>query len=585
MKLRFFAIVIVFLSASSNSEQIKALLVPPYYVPDAYVSTSVGQSIDEAVAIWWEKYKQRWKVSPYGKLQCSYNVTSLNSGNLVGHVGLSGDCGGGDPIYATYFCPEGTVNKKNGFCELAFVAAIPSDSPPKTCPVGNPVDTSTGAKIQQEIDINSRGIGLIEYSRSYTNANKMTGGFWTGSYQQSLRIIDPTKTESIREKSLPYASKATACTSGFNDLKTKISDSWVQGSAVKYVNNICQVVRNNKIIRSIPILPNANIIEIGLIPGAIQLIREDGSILNFGSNGNNQHSGTSGERGKLTSVADAAPTAWRYKAPNGEVEDYDANGKLLSITAGNGMKQELFYDAASGLLTRVKDSTNRELVFAYTGNQISSVAVDGNKTTSYTYNAAGLISQVTRPDTTTRVYHYEDSRFPTYLTGITDERNKRYATWTYDAQGRAISSEHAGGADKTLLSFNADGSTTVTNSLNKQTIYRFEEIAGARRVVKVEGQPTASCAAANRDYTYTSEGWVASKTDWKGIKTTYQYNSLGQETSRTEAFGTPDARTITTEWHSTHYLKTKVTEPGKETTFSYDTNGRLVSQSTQAVSN
>ena len=248
------------------------------------------------------------------------------------------------------------------------------------------------------------------------------------------------------------------------------------------------------------------------------------------------------------------------------------------------MKQELFYDANSGLLSRVKDSTGRELLFAYTGNQISSVTVDGNKTTSYTYNASGLITQVTRPDNTTRIYHYEDTRFPTALTGITDERGARYATWTYDAQGRAISSEHAGGAEKTLLTFNADGSTTVTNALNKQTIYRFADIAGARRVTKVEGQPTANCAGANQDYTYTPEGWIASKTDWKGIKTTFTYNTVGQEISRTEAFGTSDARTVTTEWHPTLFVKTKITEPEKETIYTYDANGRLLNQTVQSIS-
>ncbi|PUA28411.1 MAG: hypothetical protein B0W54_18330 [Cellvibrio sp. 79] len=396
-------------------------------------------------------------------------------------------------------------------CDDEWVAVVPRDAPPISCTVGNPVDPSSGAKIQQEIDVSSHGMNQVGFARNYSNTNKLVDGFWSGSHQKSLRIIDPKKTETIWEKSSPYADKATACTSGFSDLKTKISDSWTLGTSARYINNVCQIVRNNKVIRTIAILPNSNSIEVSLRPGAIQLVRENGSILNFGLGGNKQFVGVSGESGQLISVANAAPIAWRYKAPNGDVENYNASGKLLSITASNGMKQEFFYDATSGLLTRVKDSTNRELLFSYTGNQISSVTVDGNKTTSYTYNASGLITQVTRPDNTTRTYHYEDARFPSYLTGITDERGKRYATWTYDAQGRAISSEHAGGADKTLLSFNTDGSTTVTNALNKQTIYRFDDIAGARRVVKVEGQPTANCAGANQDYTYTNEGWLSSE--------------------------------------------------------------------------
>ncbi len=584
-KTYYFGFLTLLLHIDVSAEQVKALLVPPYRVPDAYLSTSYGQTINEAVSAWWEKYKPYWGVSPNGSLQCSYQITHQSVGNRVGTVSLTGQCGGADPILATYFCPQGTINLNNGYCELRFVAGAPQDSPPTTCSVGNPVDTSNGAKIQNEIDISTRGIGQVGFGRTYNNANRSIGGFWYNDYQKSLRILSPQKTETIRGKSSPYSSKATACTSGWGQLKTQITDSWAQGTSSQYVNNTCQVIRNNVVVRNIPILPDGEHIEIYVKPGAIQLVRENGSILSFGLGLNDQYSELSGGRGQLMPVTDAAPIAWRYKSHNGDVEDYNTDGKLLSITTSNGMKQELFYDATNGLLTRVKDSTNRELVFAYTGNQISSVTVDGNKTTHYTYNTQGLIAQVTRPDNTTRVYHYEDTRFPTYLTGITDERNKRYATWTYDAQGRTISSEHAGGVEKTLLAFNADGSTTVTNALNKQTIYRFDDIAGARRVVKVEGQPTASCAGANQDYTYTAQGWVESKTDWKGVKTTYQYNSLGQEISRTEAFGTTEARTVTTEWHPTLYLKAKVTEPTQETTFNYDANGRLLNQSVRTLTN
>ncbi|PUA30500.1 MAG: hypothetical protein B0W54_08445 [Cellvibrio sp. 79] len=366
----------------------------------------------------------------------------------------------------------------------------------------------TGAKIQKEIDITFQGIGQLGFERTYNNSNKSQGGSWFNSHQKSLRVLSSTKI--TRDKSSPYGSKSAACTSGWNELKAKITDAWALGTSAQYVGNTCQVVRNNVVVRNIPILPEGQNIEIHIKPGAIQLVRENGSILSFGLGAGDQYIELNGERGQLLAISNAAPVAWRYKAPNGDVENYNASGKLLSVTASNGMKQEFFYDATSGLLTRVKDSTNRELLFSYTGNQISSVTVDGNKTTSYTYNASGLITQVTRPDNATQIYHYEDARFPTALTGITDERNKRYATWTYDAQGRAISSEHAGGAEKTLLSFNADGSTTVTNSLNKKTIYRFDDIAGARRVVKVEGQPTANCAGANQDYTYTNEGWLSS---------------------------------------------------------------------------
>jgi YD repeat-containing protein len=260
------------------------------------------------------------------------------------------------------------------------------------------------------------------------------------------------------------------------------------------------------------------------------------------------------------------------------VEQPDKNVINFKYSLSAGMPPE----SANGNVVEVDYNLGNRAVFNYSDNSLLSITF-GARNVSYTYNENNMITGVQRANGERRKYHYEDTRFPTALTGITDERGARYATWTYDAQGRAISSEHAGGAEKTLLAFNADGSTTVTNALNKKTIYRFDDIAGARRVTKVEGQPTTNCIGANQDYTYTAEGWIASKTDWKGIKTTFAYNTAGQEISRIEAFGTPESRTITTDWHPTLLVKTKITEPEKETVYNYDANGKLLNQSIRSI--
>jgi YD repeat-containing protein len=483
-------------------------------------------------------------------------------------------CGGVYEGDTDYFDAVGGVP-----CTFRVANPPPPVNPPKVC-AGNPIDVENGKKHQTEIDVVAKGLGQIEFIRSYSNS------LWKHNYARSLMVIEGHEVGIQLKASNDYgADKSNVCNSGWAEIQGKYPSLEIFGSTstLSAGGETCDIKKNGVVVKRIHLISDQYYKEITKIPGIAELFRPDGSALVLQQHGDKWFD-LNGHTGFISRVA-YSTVVWRFTAPNGTIEDYSTDGKLVSITASNGMKQELFYDATSGLLARVKDATNRELVFAYTGNQISSVTVDGNKTTHYTYNTQGLIAQVTRPDNTTRIYHYEDSRFPTYLTGITDERNKRYATWTYDAQGRAISSEHAGGAEKTLLSFNTDGSTTVTNALNKQTIYRFADIAGARRVVSVEGQPTASCAGANRNYTYTPEGWVASKTDWKGIQTTFQYNPLGQEISRTEAFGTTEARTVTTEWHPSLYLKTKVTEPTQETTFNYDTNGRLLNQSVRTLTN
>ncbi|MBU3057820.1 RHS repeat protein [Pseudomonas indica] len=201
--------------------------------------------------------------------------------------------------------------------------------------------------------------------------------------------------------------------------------------------------------------------------------------------------------------------------------------------------------------------------------------------TSYSYNTENqLIKASTEQDgyIANRIYHYEDPRNPKLLTGITDERGIRYATWTYDDQGRAISSEHANGAEKVTLSYNADGSTTVTNELGKQTVYRFQTIQGVRRITAIEGEPSANCPASNAQYSYDERGLLKTKTDNKGHLTTYTYNDRGLEVARTEAAGTAQARTVTTEWHPDWFLPVTVTEPDRITRYTYDDQGRQLSQ-------
>ena len=61
----------------------------------------------------------------------------------------------------------------------------------------------------------------------------------------------------------------------------------------------------------------------------------------------------------------------------------------------------------------------------------------------YSYDSYHRLVRVEYPDGTTRQYHYENADFYYALTGITDENGVRYATFAYDSQGRAISTEHA----------------------------------------------------------------------------------------------------------------------------------------------
>jgi YD repeat-containing protein len=69
----------------------------------------------------------------------------------------------------------------------------------------------------------------------------------------------------------------------------------------------------------------------------------------------------------------------------------------------------------------------------------------------YGYDGHDSLTSVTHPDGTTRRYLYQNTTCPDLLAGILDESGNLFASWTYDSQGRATSSQHAGGADLTKV--------------------------------------------------------------------------------------------------------------------------------------
>lgn len=321
-------------------------------------------------------------------------------------------------------------------------------------------------------------------------------------------------------------------------------------------------------------------------------------------------------------------TGWTYRNESDELETYDGSGKLISITNKAGLSQMLTYsdgtaganggyvlDAAgvataavlpSGKLIRVTAPAGHTLQFGYdtVGRAVKMTDPAGgayqysySDTTSLTAN----LTAVTYPDGKVKTYLYGEPAnvsatpatgvsYTHALTGIVDENGSRYASWTYDAQGRATSSEHGplgSGIDHVGLAYtapdaNGNSSTSVTDPRGTVRSYTFSTLLGVVKNTGITGLPCNGCSAA---FTYDANGNVASRTDFIGHKTTYQYNlARNLETGRTEAFGTAQARTITTSWHATLRLPTAVAEPLRLTTYTYDTKGNLLTRTIQPTS-
>ncbi|MGH1375980.1 MAG: RHS repeat-associated core domain-containing protein [Alphaproteobacteria bacterium] len=279
----------------------------------------------------------------------------------------------------------------------------------------------------------------------------------------------------------------------------------------------------------------------------------------------------------ITSTLEAVTGGYIYTTNADTKEHYDSSGKLTRIEYRGGEAVDLSYDG-SDRLSSVTDEEGDSLTFSYNGSDLVSSVVTPVGTFIYGYDGNDNLTSVTKPDSEVRTYHYEDSNHVNALTGITDEKGVRYATYAYDTVGRAVSSEHVGGVDNYTISYNTDGTTTTTNPLGKQTTYSFDTINGVRKIIGVEGHQSTNCAAANKAYAYDDRGFMSSKTDWLGNVTSYTHDDRGLVTSMTEdANGV--ARTTSYSHELDYRLADVISETGKSTDYDYDAEGRVTSVS------
>jgi len=276
----------------------------------------------------------------------------------------------------------------------------------------------------------------------------------------------------------------------------------------------------------------------------------------------------------------SAASGWTLTSDDDTQERYNTNGLLISITTRAGLVTTLAYDGSSRLTT-VTGPFGHTLRFAYTASgQVGTMTAPDGQVYTYAYDAQGNLASVTYPDRAVRRYLYEDSNFPNALTGILDENGSRFATYAYDDRGRAVSTEHAGGVELTTVAYNTDGTASVTDPRGNLHGYNFSILFGLVKPTAVTGAPVQS--SGGKSFAYNGNGFIASRTDFNGNLTTYTHNIRGLETSRTEASGTPLARTVQTDWHPSFHLPTRIVEPNRITTLAYDTRGNLLKKTITA---
>ena len=252
------------------------------------------------------------------------------------------------------------------------------------------------------------------------------------------------------------------------------------------------------------------------------------------------------------------------------------NYRPTTIKLRSGYIRTVAYDTATGQASSVSDNLGRSFNLVWTNGQLTSITTTAGIQINYGYKytvstAAGPVidtrllasaSVVSSTQTETTSYVYEDTIYPRLLSGIIDARGVRYGTYRYDDAGRIISETHPNSADNMTFAYSGisggASTTTVTNSLGKQTVYNFQTIAGGRRSSGTTGLASPSCPTSSRTVEYdTTTGRISKTIDEEGRATTYVRDARGQPTSMTRGFGAPEAVTTGYTYHPTLHVATQ----------------------------
>jgi YD repeat-containing protein len=282
---------------------------------------------------------------------------------------------------------------------------------------------------------------------------------------------------------------------------------------------------------------------------------------------------------------------------NGKIYRLNASGQT-EATEEDGIQRYTYHYNDDGKVSEIRNRFGAFLQFTYDNdNRLTRLTDQAGSETHYTYDSHGNLSEVIYPDATPgalgdnprKTYLYENSDYPYHLTGIIDESGLRFARYEYDENGRGTLTEHADGAGRVVISYPEEGKAIVRfyrdtqSDLYREEAYTYGRFRGAYQLTSRTVQVCNDCALGSETWTYDYKGLLLSHEDMRGQETTYTYDEEGRKLSETVAAGTNLARTTTYTWDTDLEKILTITTDTSVTTFNYDANGLLQSKTVTPV--
>ncbi len=307
-------------------------------------------------------------------------------------------------------------------------------------------------------------------------------------------------------------------------------------------------------------------------------------------------------------------TGWELNDLDGTKEDFDASGRWTQTVDHNGNARVADY--SSGPLTRVTmpDGRREDFFYAASGklSEIRQIGGAGAAQRSWLYTWSGAdLARIDRPDGTALEFHYDDARFPGYLTRrdlvTAGSVHRVEAAWEYDAAGN-VARTWKGDPSATgpnaveVYSFSYTNpslptQSAITDPMGQVTTYSISRDTGSSkpRITRITGDCPVCGAGPNTVFAYADAAnplLPTQTTDGRGLVTQSAYNANGRMTSKTEAAGTPLSRTTTYQYGNASFpaFPTRIDVPStaggsatRTTVLTYNATGDLQTRAIQGA--
>lgn len=331
-------------------------------------------------------------------------------------------------------------------------------------------------------------------------------------------------------------------------------------------------------------------------PSGITLYRADGSPLKFVYSSSIQR-WTRKPEGQLGPSAEVylqlistQPVRYRYRTAAGDTAIFSGGGSLLSSHDATGHGWALSYSnpempigltGPNSSLQSATHTNGRSLYFRWTSQEglalVDLVTDPAGQQYVYSY-LSGRLNEVRYPATPKQAratatawsdvvrYHWDAAG--QYLGKTINDI--RYSTFSYDALGRATSSEHHGGIEKHVFEY-TEGLTTVTGPLGRVTRHFLADLD--QEIVQTEQLATGYCPRAVSSTLHLGSQYKRITLS-SGVIIEKHLDAEGDLVREVRLPGTALEQETSYVWGGNPRRLQSVTTPLTQTLFEYDAKGR-----------